>query len=116
MHKASKQNPTYSQPRAKRQTCVWFRPDLGGLTCKQWWDERMRVDYSPMGEKSNKTYGKCKHKSRFPDCTSRIRQYQLPDGEIVSEQTGQCNHIGTMKCTSVVYLNVTKMSLMNYCS
>ena len=92
MHEASKDNRTSPPPRAARQTCVWFRSGLCGLTHQQWWDERMRVNYSPMGTKSNKTYGQCKHGSLHPDCTTRIIQYQLPDKEIVSEQTGQHKH------------------------
>ena len=96
MHKASKINraaaPPRSTPRSTRQTCVWLRPDLCALTHEQWWDERLRTDYSYVCTKSNKKYAQCKHRSRYPDCTARIRQYKLPDGEIVSEQTGEHNH------------------------
>ena len=46
MHKASKINRTTASPRSTRRTCVWIPPDLGGLTHEQWWDERIRDDYS----------------------------------------------------------------------
>ena len=92
MHEASRDNRTSPPPRAARQTCVWFRSDLCGLTHQQWWEERMCVDCSLMGTKSNKAHGQCMHISRHPNCTTRIRQHQFLDGEIVSEQTGQHNH------------------------
>ena len=92
MYKASKINHTTASPRSIRPNRSWIPADLCGLTHAQWWDERLRDDYCFSAIKSNKKYGNCRCHTRFPDCSSRIRQYKLPDGEIVSETTGVHNH------------------------
>ena len=92
MYKASKINHTTASSRSTRRNCVWIPADLCGLTHAQWWDERLRDDYCFSAIKSNKKCAHCKRHSRFPDCSARIRQYKLPDGEIVSETTGVHDH------------------------
>ena len=54
MCKASKDNRTSPPPRAARQTCVWFCRDPCGLAHEQWWDERTRVNCSPMDENTTR--------------------------------------------------------------